>query len=158
ALLKGVADIFDEYIYCIIRRVTVLNNRVPAVKAAIIMQFPSFALYNYIIMLEIYKSEVEHLVKDLFGINLILHLILKKDIKLISNISNPKIILKGIKNKTIIYILGAKIYKAIIASWIRIRELKKERNSAIECMSIIFIYKSSEGAYINIYLLLKEGL
>lgn len=85
------------------------------------MQFPNFALYDYIIILEVYESEVEHLIKDLFRIDItsvieIWYLILRKGIKLISNISNPKITLKGIRDKAIIYILGPEIYKAIIAS------------------------------------------
>ena len=66
--------------------------------------------------------------------------------------------MKGIRDKVIICIIGLKIYKVIIVSWIYRRELKEEGNSFIECVLMIFTSKSSEGAYINIYLNLKGGL
>ena len=86
------------------------------------------------------------------------HLLLGKGVKLIFNIFNPEITLKSVKDKVIIYIIGPKIYKVIIASQIYKRELKEEGNSPIEYILIIFTSKSSKGAYINIYLDLKGGL
>ena len=127
------------------------------------MQFPFFALHDCVIILEIYKGEVERFIKDLFRIDIILvigiwHLLLGKGIKLISNIFNPKITLKGVKDKVIIRTISPKIYKVITASWIYRQELEEEGNSPIEYVSMIFTSKSSEGAYINIYLDLKGGL
>ena len=106
---------------------------------------------------------MEHFIKDLFRIDIILiigiwHFLLGKSIKLISNIFNPKITLKGISNKVIICTISPKIYKVIIVSWIYKRELKEEGNSPIEYILIIFTSKSSERAYINIYLDLEGGL
>ena len=121
ALLKGIADVFSEYIYSIIKRVTALRNKKLALRAIVTMQFPSFTLHDYIIILEIYKGEVERFVKDLFRIDIILvigiwHFLLGKGIKLIFNISNPEITLKSVRDKVIIYIIGPKIYKVITAS------------------------------------------
>ena len=120
-LLKGITNVFSEYIYSIIKRVAALRNGKLALRAIVTMQFPSFILYNCVIILEIYKGEVERFIKDLFRINIILvigirHLFLGKGIKLISNIFNPKITLKSIRDKVIICTIGSKIYKAIIAS------------------------------------------
>ena len=64
---------------------------------------------------------MECFIKNLFGINIILvigiwYFLLGKGIKLISNIFNPEITLKSIKDKVIICIISPKIYKAIIVS------------------------------------------
>ena len=85
------------------------------------MQFPSFILYNYIIILEIYKGEIERFIKDLFEIDIILvigirYFLLGKSVKLIFNIFNPEITLKGIRDKVIICTIGPKIYKVITIS------------------------------------------
>ena len=106
---------------------------------------------------------MERLIKDLFRIDIILvigiwYFLLEKGIKLIFNIFNPKITLKGIKDKVIICTIGPKIYKVIMASWIYRRELKEEGNSFIKYILMIFTSKFSKGAYINIYLDLEEGL
>jgi hypothetical protein len=62
-------------------------------------------------MLEICEREVEHLVNDLFGIDVMSvmgnrHLILGKGVKLTSNTSNPELTLKGVRDEAIIHILG----------------------------------------------------
>ena len=62
------------------------------------------------------------------------------------------------RTKAIIYAFGPEIYRAIIASRMRKRELEEERNCATECVSMIFTSKSGEGAYINLCLDLKGGL
>lgn len=51
-----------------------------------------------------------------------------------------------------------KIYRAITVSRICKRELEEERNYATEYVLILFISKSSKGAYINLCLDLKGGL
>jgi hypothetical protein len=51
-----------------------------------------------------------------------------------------------------------KIYRVITASRMHKRELKEERNCAIEYTLMIFTSKSNKGAYINLYLDLKGGL
>ncbi|KAF2689921.1 hypothetical protein K458DRAFT_412779 [Lentithecium fluviatile CBS 122367] len=68
ASLEGVADVFGEYMYRVIRRVTVFNDRHPTLKANVTIQFPGFALHDCVLMLEICEIVVEHLVKDLSGI------------------------------------------------------------------------------------------
>jgi len=114
-------------------------------------------------MLEVCKWEVKRLVKDLFGIRVksvigFRHLILRKGIRLTSNTFNPKITLKGVRDKAIIYVFSLEIYKAIIASKMRKRELEEEKNCAIECVLMLFTSKSGEGAYISLCLDLKGGL
>ncbi len=99
ASLEGIADVFGEYMCSVIRRVAALSNGKPALRAAVTMQFPAFALHDCVIMLEICEGEVERLVKDLFGIDImsvmgIRHLLLGKGVKLTSNTSNPEITLK----------------------------------------------------------------
>ena len=106
---------------------------------------------------------MERFIKDLFRIDIILvigiwHFLLGKGVKLISNIFNPEITLKGIRDKVIICIIGPKIYKVIIVSRMHRQELKEEGNSPIEYILIIFTSKSNERAYINIYLDLEGGL
>jgi hypothetical protein len=86
------------------------------------------------------------------------YLILGKGIRLTSNVSNPEITLKGIRDKAIIYVFGPEIYGAIIASRIRKRELEEERNYVTEYILILFTSKSGKGAYINLCLDLKGGL
>lgn len=163
ASLEGVADVFGEYMCRAIRRVTASSDGIPALKAAVTMQFPVFALHDCVMMLEVYEREVEHLVKDLFGIDMtsvmgVRHLILGKGVKLTSNTSNPEITLKGVRDEAIIHILGPEIYEAITASRMRKREMEEESNHATECVSMIFTSKSSEGAYVNLCLELEEGL
>lgn len=124
------------------------------------MEFPEFALVDYVMILEVYEQEVERLIKDLFGIEVKLvigfrYLILRKGIRLISNVSNPEITLKGVWDKAIIHVFSSKIYKAIIVSRIRKRELEEKRNYVTEYVLILFTSKSSEGAYINLCLDLK---
>ena len=70
ALLERIANVFSKYIYSIIRKVAALRNRKLALRAIVTMQFPSFALYNCVIILEICKGEVEHFIKDLFEIDI----------------------------------------------------------------------------------------
>jgi hypothetical protein len=55
-------------------------------------------------------------------------------------------------------VFSPEIYRAIIASRIYKRELEEERNYITEYILILFISKSGEGAYINLYLDLKGGL
>lgn len=162
ASLEGTASVFGEYMYGVVRRVTTSNGGMTTVKAAVTMQFPGFALHDCVMMLEICETEVEHLVKDLFGINVvsvmgIRHLTLAKGVKLTSNVSNPEITLKGVRDEAIIRILGPEIHEAIIASRMRKRELE-EGNSATECVSMIFTCKSGEGAYMNVCIALEGGL
>jgi hypothetical protein len=163
ASLEGVADVFGEYMCRAIRRVTAPSGGIPALKAAVTMQFPVFALHDCVMMLEVCEKEVEHLVKALFGIDMtsvmgVRHLILGKGVKLTSNTSNPEITLKGVRDEAIIHILGPEIHEAITASQMRKRELEEERNRATECVSMIFTSKSSEGAYVNLCLELEGGL
>ncbi|KAL5313253.1 hypothetical protein ACEPPN_018986 [Leptodophora sp. 'Broadleaf-Isolate-01'] len=163
ASLEGVADVFGEYMCRAIRRVTAPSDGIPALKAAVTMQFPAFALHDCVIMLEVCEREVEHLVKYLFGINVmsvmgVRHLILGKGVKLTSNTSNPEITLKGVRDEAIIHILGPEIYEAITASRMRRRELEEEKNCATECVSMIFTSKSGEGAYMNVCLELEGAL
>ncbi|KAF2174454.1 hypothetical protein K469DRAFT_186464, partial [Zopfia rhizophila CBS 207.26] len=163
ASLEGVADVFGEYMYRAIRRVAVSSDGIPALKAAVTMQFPDFALHDCVMMLEVCESEVEHLVKELFGIDVmsvmgIRHLLLGRGVKLTSNTSNPEITLKGVRDEAIIHILGPEIHEAIMASQMRNRELEEERNPATECVSMIFTSKSGEGAYLNLSLELEGGL
>lgn len=162
ASLEGVADVFGEYMCNAIRRVAVLSEGIPALKAAVTMEFPDLALHDCVMMLEICESEVERLVKDLFGVVVtsvmgIRHLILGKGVKLTSNTSNPEITLKGVRSEAIVHILGTEIHEAIMASRMRKRELEEEKNSATECVSMIFTSKSGEGAYVNLSLELEGG-
>ena len=139
------------------------SDGIPALKAAVTMQFLIFTLYDCVIMLEVCAKEVEYLVKDLFGIDIILvigirHLLLGKGVKLTFSTFNPEIALKGVKDKAIIHILGPEIHEAITASRMRKRELEEERNHATDCVSMIFTSKSSEEAYLNLCLELEGGL
>jgi hypothetical protein len=134
-----------------------------SLKAVITIEFLDFAPVDCIIMLKVYKLEVERLLKDLFGIRVksvigFRHLILRKGVKLTFNASNPEITLKGVWDEAIIYVFSLKIYKAIIASKMRKRELEEERNCAIKYVSMLFTSKSGKGAYINLYLDLRGGL
>jgi hypothetical protein len=163
ASLKGVANVFGEYMCRAIRRVTVQSDGIPSLKAAVTMEFPDFVLVDCVMMLEVCEREVERLVKDLFGIGVksvmgFRHLILGKGVRLTSNTSNPEITLKGVRDEAIIHVFGPEIYRAITASRMRKRELEEERNCATECVSMIFTSKSGEGAYINLCLDLKGGL
>jgi hypothetical protein len=163
ASLKGVANVFGEYMCRAIRRVTVQSDGIPSLKAAITMEFPEFAPVDCVMMLEVCEWEVERLVKDLFGIGVksvmgFRHLILGKGVRLTSNASNPEITLKGVQDEAIIHVFGPEIYGAITASRMRKSELEEERNCATECVSMLFTSKSGEGAYINLCLDLKGGL
>ena len=162
ASLEGVADVFGEYMCNAIRRVAVLGEGIPALKAAVTMEFPDLALHDCVMMLEICESEVECLVKDLFGVVVtsvmgIRHLILGKGVKLTSNTSNPEITLKGVRSEAIVHILGPEIHEAIMASRMRKRELEEEKNSTTECVSMILTSKSGEGAYVNLSPELEGG-
>jgi hypothetical protein len=53
ASLKGVANVFGEYMCRAIRRVTVQSDGIPSLKAAITMEFPEFAPVDCVIMLEV---------------------------------------------------------------------------------------------------------
>jgi hypothetical protein len=86
------------------------------------------------------------------------YLILGKSVRLTSNIFNPEITLKGVRDEAIIHIFSLEIYKAITVSRIRKRELKEEKNYITECVSMLFISKSGEEAYISLCLDLKRGL
>ncbi len=163
ASLKGVANVFGEYMCGAIRRVTVQSDGIPSLKAAVTMEFPDFVLVDCVMMLEVCEREVERLVKDLFGIGVksvmgFRHLILGKGVRLTSNTSNPEITLKGVRDEAIIHVFGPEIYGAITASRMHKRELEEERNCTTECASMIFTSKSGEGAYINLCLDLKGGL
>ncbi|KAF1963882.1 hypothetical protein BU23DRAFT_640222 [Bimuria novae-zelandiae CBS 107.79] len=162
ASLEGVADVFGEYMCNAIRRVAVLSDGIPALKAGVTMQFPDLALHDCVMMLEVCESEVEHLVKGLFGVDVtsvmgIRHLILGKGVKLTSNTSNPEITLKGVRSEAIVHIFGPEIHEAIMASRMRKRELEEEKNPATECVSMIFTSKSGEGAYVSLSLELEGG-
>ena len=146
-----------------IRRVKVQSDGVVSTNAAVMMEFPDFALVDCVMMLEVCKDEVERLVTDLFGIDVmsvmgVRHLVLGNGVKLTSNTSNPEITLKGVRDEAILRILGHEIHEAITASRMRRRELEEEANCATECVSMIFTSKSGEGAYINLCLELEGGL
>lgn len=85
------------------------------------------------------------------------YFILRKSIKLISNISNLEITLKSIQDKAIIYVFSLEIYKAITISRIYKKELKEKKNYITEYILILFINKSNKKAYINLYLDLKKS-
>lgn len=163
ASLEGVRNIFSEYIYRAIRRVPVQGDAMPLFKAAVTMEFPDFVLVDSVMMLEVREDEVERLVEDLFAIQVISvigirHLILGKGIRLTSNISSPEITLKGVRHEAILYVFGPEINGAITISEMYRTELQEKRLLVIECVSMIFISKSGEGAYINLCLDLKGGL
>lgn len=163
ASLQGVSDVFGEYMCRAIRRVPASSDGTPSWKAAVTMEFPDFVLVDCVMMLEVSEGEVERLVRDLFGIVVesvmgVRHLLLGEGVRLTSNTSNPEITLKGVRDETILYVFGPDIYRAIRASKMYKRESQEKRNSATECVSMIFTSKSGEGAYINLCLDLKGGL
>jgi hypothetical protein len=82
ASLEGVANVFGDYMFRAIRRSHSSQDRIPSLKAAVTMEFPDFVLVDCVMMLEVCKREVEHLVKDL-------------------NTSNPEITLKGVRDEAI---------------------------------------------------------
>jgi hypothetical protein len=101
ASLKGVANVFGEYMCWAVRRVTARSDGIPSLKATITVEFPGFAPVDCVMMLEVCEWEVECLVKDLFriGVKSVIgfwHLILGKRVRLTSNTSNPEITLKGV--------------------------------------------------------------
>ncbi|KAK8924450.1 hypothetical protein VCV18_004872 [Metarhizium anisopliae] len=163
ASLEGIAKVFDKHIRGAIRRVEVQSDGIVSTNAAVMMEFPDFALVDCVMMLEVCKEDVERLVKDLFGIDVmsvmgVRHLVLGNGVKLTSNTSNPEVTLKGVRDEAILRILGREIHEAITASRMRRRELEEARNCATECVSMIFTSKSGEGAYINLCLELEGGI
>lgn len=163
ASLEGVANVFGEHMALAIRRVSVPSDGLPAMKAAVTMEFPDFVLVDCVMMLEVGETEVERLMKDLFGIAVesvmgLRHLLLEGGVRLTSNTSNPEITLKGVQDEGILRVFGPEIYRAIRASKMYRREIQEKSSSVTECVSMIFTSKSGEGAYINLCLDLKGGL
>jgi len=161
--LQGLANVFASDMCDAIRRIHSQNDAAIIPKAAVMMQFPKFSLFDCVMMLEVYEMEVERLVKDLFGIEVvsvmgIRHLILGNGVKLTSNTSNPEFTLKGVRDEAILHVLGREIYEAIMASRMRKRELEEDIDCATECVSMIFTSKCGEAAYINVCLELEGGL
>uniref|UniRef100_A0A093V7A0 Uncharacterized protein n=1 Tax=Talaromyces marneffei PM1 TaxID=1077442 RepID=A0A093V7A0_TALMA len=68
ASLEGVANVFGENMSYAVRKITVPNDGAHVLKAAVTMEFPDFNLVDCVMMLEIIPDYVEHLVRDLFGI------------------------------------------------------------------------------------------
>jgi hypothetical protein len=98
--------------------------------AVVIMEFPAFVLVDCVMMLEICESEVECLVKDLFGITVqsvggVRYLLFGNSVRLISNTSKPETILKGVSDEAIIQVFGLEIYRAIKVSTMYMRELQE---------------------------------
>jgi hypothetical protein len=162
ASLQGVADVFGKFMSYAVRKITVPSDGTHVLKAAVTMEFPDFNLVDCAMMLEISPDYVEHLVRDLFGIKMetvrgVRHLLLDRGVRLTSNTSNPEITLKGVQDSALLSVFGAQICEKIKASKMGIRELQ-EGKLVTECVSMILMSRSGEGAYINICLDLKGGL
>lgn len=155
---QGVAKVFGEYM-C---RAIVCRGQNHE-EALITMAFPIFELVDCVMTLEIRKSEVERLVKDLFGLDMVSvegvrHLILGNGVRLTSNVSDPEVILKGVRAKDIVHVFGLDIYETISASKLRRKELEDDNNGSTDCVSMSFRCQSCEGALINLCMDLKGGL
>lgn len=159
APLEGVPKVFPEYWCRKIRKV----REGASWKAAITMQFPEFALVDCVMMLEVDASEVEYLVKRLFGIEMetvggVRHLLVGQGVRLTSNTANPEITLKGVPDQRVIEEFGSDVYSALEAGAMYEQELHVRKAPVTECVSMIFTSKSDEGAFINLCLDLKGGL
>lgn len=163
ASLEDVAEVFGEYMCYAIKKAQDISCSTESLQATVKMEFPTFALHDCVMMLEICEEEVEHLVKKLFGIDIvsvggIRHLSLGNGVKLTSNTPNPEITLKGVRDEAIIKTLGLEIYEAVMASRMRRRELEEGIKDATECVAMIITSKSGEAAYMNVCLDLEGGL
>lgn len=144
----------------VIRKVTVVRGGAHVVEAAVTMQFPaSVELHDCVMMLEICESEVESLVKELFGIIMtsvggVPHLSLGKGVNVTSC---SEITLKGVRGDAVTRILGPEIYEAMTASTMRKRELEEHSIHATACVSMLLNCEPGGRAFLNMCLELEGG-
>lgn len=159
ASLKGMADVFDEYMCEAIRTQTVQRDGTNYLEAAVTMNFPFQRLVDCLMSLAIHESKVEYLAMALFKVHVqclrhVRYVVLSNGVKLIPN---SEFTLKGASDEAIIQVFGHQIYKATAASRLRKREIEGGAR-ATEGVSMSITNCSSEGAIINLSLGLQEGV
>lgn len=157
ASLRGIAEVFDNYICDAISKVTIQNNEKPC-KAAVTMNFPPRGLVDCLMSLDVHQSKVGYLAMALFKVRVesvgqVRYVGLKDGVRLTPN---PEITLKGVMDEAIIDVFGSEIHGAITTCRMREKEVE-EGNNVTECVSMILTSKPSDGAIINLSLGLKCG-
>jgi hypothetical protein len=128
-------------------------------KAAVTMDFPYPGLVDCLMCLAIHQSKVEYLAMALFKVHVeslgqVRYLVLENGVKMKPD---AEITLKGVVDEAIMYVFGQEIYRAVISSRMRNKELE-EGNHATECVSMILTSRSDEGAIINLSMGLGWGI
>jgi hypothetical protein len=130
------------------------------------MVFPSWALVDCVMSLDIDADSVPYLAMALFKVRVesvktvqvasakpVRHVGLSGGVRMAPH---PEISLKGVLDAAIIDVFGHEIYRAIAACRMREMELD-EGSAATECVSMTITSDPNEGAIINLALGLEEG-
>jgi hypothetical protein len=158
ASLEGITEVFDECIRDEIRRVSIRNDGITSLKAAVTLDFPIWGLVDCLMSLDVRERNVERLAMALFNVQVksvghTRYVILAGGVMLTPN---PEVTLKGVLDEAIIDVFGSEIHGAITACRMRKKELE-EGNLVTSCVSLILTGSPDEGAIINLCLGLKGG-